>query len=228
MHVTALPGDYYHFDPVHHRLSGERSGRSFRLGDEVEVVVARVDLDERKIDFELSENVLSAPVGRKGRGADKPGPAKARGEPTPKVGKGRSRGAKGAARAAAAVQDNAPREPRAAVAPRRQRSGKVQALPAVPEEMLAQAEEQLGNTDVNRSRALKQALLSEARQGAKASKGTRPAQKSLDRPAKAQAEGNAKPPKKKSKAAKAKAASKPSKHRKGPPKPKAPTSKVTK
>lgn len=55
VHVTALPADYYHFDPVHHRLSGERSGRSFRLGDSVEVTVMRVDLDERKIDFELSQ-----------------------------------------------------------------------------------------------------------------------------------------------------------------------------
>ena len=54
--VTALPADYYHFDPVHHRLSGERSGRSFRLGDSVEVKVMRVDLDERKIDFELSQD----------------------------------------------------------------------------------------------------------------------------------------------------------------------------
>ena len=69
VHVTALPGDYYHFDPVHHRLAGERSGRNFRLGDSVEVRVMRVDLDERKIDFEMSEGMLNAPVGRKGRGA---------------------------------------------------------------------------------------------------------------------------------------------------------------
>ncbi len=226
VHVTALPGDYYHFDPIHHRLSGERSGRSFRLGDEVEVVVARVDLDERKIDFELSENVLTAPVGRKNRGADKPVPAKGKAKAAePKVGKGRSRGAKGAARHA--QRDNIPQqEPRAAVAPRRARAGKVQALPAVPPEMLAQAEEMLGNTDVSKSRAMKQALLSEARQGAKASKGTRPAQKALERPAKGDEKAAAKPPKKKAKAAKA--ASKPSKHRKGPPKPKAPGSKVKK
>ncbi|TBU94551.1 ribonuclease R [Stutzerimonas kirkiae] len=60
VHVTAMPGDYYHFDPLHHRLSGERSGRSFRLGDSVSVRVMRVDLDERKIDFELIET--SAPA----------------------------------------------------------------------------------------------------------------------------------------------------------------------
>ena len=63
VHVTALPGDYYHFDPVHHRLAGERSGRSFRLGDSVEVKVMRVDLDERKIDFELAEGKPVLPAG---------------------------------------------------------------------------------------------------------------------------------------------------------------------
>ena len=82
VHVTALPGDYYHFDAIHHRLSGERSGRSFRLGDTVEVIVARVDLDERKIDFEMSQadastdkHPVSAPGKSKaGQGAkSKPG-----------------------------------------------------------------------------------------------------------------------------------------------------------
>ncbi|MDM8348482.1 ribonuclease R [Pseudomonas sp. sp1636] len=65
VHVTALPADYYHFDPVHHRLAGERSGRHFRLGDTVEVKVMRVDLDERKIDFEMAQSVVDAPAGRR-------------------------------------------------------------------------------------------------------------------------------------------------------------------
>jgi ribonuclease R len=74
VHVTGLPGDYYHFDPVHHRLSGERSGRSFRLGDSVEVTVMRVDLDERKIDFELSQEAAGkAAPGRARAGAAKGG-----------------------------------------------------------------------------------------------------------------------------------------------------------
>jgi len=82
VHVSALPGDYYHFDPVHHRLSGERSGRSFRLGDTIEVKVMRVDLDERKIDFEVSDKQLAAPVGRKGRGA---APVAEKAEPAPET-----------------------------------------------------------------------------------------------------------------------------------------------
>lgn len=54
VHVTSLPSDYYDHDPVGHRLVGERSGRVFRLTDAVRVRVVNVNLDERKIDFELA------------------------------------------------------------------------------------------------------------------------------------------------------------------------------
>lgn len=53
IHITDLSNDYYHFDPVHHRLDGERNGKSYRLGDPVEVKIARVDLEEKKIDLHL-------------------------------------------------------------------------------------------------------------------------------------------------------------------------------
>ena len=81
VHVTALPADYYHFDPVHHRLAGERSGRSFRLGDSVAVKVMRVDLDERKIEFELSEGKTDQASAGRGRGGDsrKKSPARSAG-----------------------------------------------------------------------------------------------------------------------------------------------------
>lgn len=59
VHVTALHNDYYHFDPAHHRLRGERSGRIYRLGDSVRVQVVRVDLDERKLDFELADGATA-------------------------------------------------------------------------------------------------------------------------------------------------------------------------
>ena len=55
VHVTGLPNDYYHFDPVAHRMKGERRGRVFQLADRVRVRVLAVNLDERKIDFELVE-----------------------------------------------------------------------------------------------------------------------------------------------------------------------------
>jgi ribonuclease R len=125
VHVTALPGDYYHFDPVHHRLAGERSGRSFRLGDSVEVKVMRVDLDERKIDFEIAQSTLDSPFGRKREAAGRSAPS----------------GTKGAA----------------------------------------------GNTDVQRSRELKKALLNESKSSAGKGHGGKPAGKSRKSPAKGSA-----------------------------------------
>ncbi|WP_193165742.1 ribonuclease R [Microbulbifer hainanensis] len=55
IHVTALPKDYYRFEQAHQRLIGERSGKRYHLGDSVTVQVARVDLEERKVDFTLGE-----------------------------------------------------------------------------------------------------------------------------------------------------------------------------
>ena len=52
-HITSLPNDYYHFDPVVHRLTGERTGRTFQLAQKVRVKVMAVNVDDRKIDFEL-------------------------------------------------------------------------------------------------------------------------------------------------------------------------------
>jgi ribonuclease R len=60
LHVTSLPNDYYHFDPVGHSMQGKRTGKIYRLGDPVRIVVARVDLDERKIDFELAQKKSTA------------------------------------------------------------------------------------------------------------------------------------------------------------------------
>jgi ribonuclease R len=54
VHVTGLGGDYFQRDAVHHRLVGERTGRVFRLSDRLRVRLVRVDLEERKIDFELA------------------------------------------------------------------------------------------------------------------------------------------------------------------------------
>ncbi|WP_346795394.1 ribonuclease R [Halomonas sp. Bachu 37] len=56
VHVTSLPSDYYHYEPEKHRLKGERTGSSYRLGDGVTIQVARVDMDDRKIDFALADD----------------------------------------------------------------------------------------------------------------------------------------------------------------------------
>lgn len=53
VHISALPSDYYHFDHASQRLVGEHMRQTYQLGDAVRVQVARVDLDDRKIDLEL-------------------------------------------------------------------------------------------------------------------------------------------------------------------------------
>ena len=53
IHITNLPKDYYVFDPKTHLLVGENRGIQFGLNDHIRIRVSRVDMDERKIDFEL-------------------------------------------------------------------------------------------------------------------------------------------------------------------------------
>jgi ribonuclease R len=55
IHISNLPVDYYHHDAITHTLRGERGGTVFKLGQRLKVLLTRVDLDERKIDFELQE-----------------------------------------------------------------------------------------------------------------------------------------------------------------------------
>jgi len=66
VHVSGLDQDFFHYDPAGLCLKGERTGKTYRLGDVVRVIVARVNLDERKIDLELvkamePENIEAAP-----------------------------------------------------------------------------------------------------------------------------------------------------------------------
>ncbi|MBJ6980480.1 ribonuclease R [Luteimonas sp. MC1572] len=53
VHVTQLPNDFYHFDPIRKTLTGQRSEREYRLGDSVRIVVLKASVEELKIDFRL-------------------------------------------------------------------------------------------------------------------------------------------------------------------------------
>lgn len=72
VHISTLENDYYHFNATTHSLEGERSGKRFRLADAVTVRVAAVNLDDRKIDFELLEA-----AGRSGKKKHKASPSAA-------------------------------------------------------------------------------------------------------------------------------------------------------
>ena len=71
IHVTGLPKDYYHHEATQHRMVGERTGRIFKLGQKVKVKVVRVNLEERKIDFELINKGSSQPQTKNPRSSAK-------------------------------------------------------------------------------------------------------------------------------------------------------------
>ncbi|GIO32708.1 MULTISPECIES: ribonuclease R [Paenibacillus] len=51
--LAGLTDDYYHFDEASMSLIGERTSKVFRIGDEVKIRVARVNMDDHTIDFEM-------------------------------------------------------------------------------------------------------------------------------------------------------------------------------
>ena len=53
VHITALKNDYYQFDAVHHKLTGERNRQVYQLGDALSVKVIEVNLEDKKIDLAI-------------------------------------------------------------------------------------------------------------------------------------------------------------------------------
>jgi len=99
--MVDLTDDYYNYHEAQHMLVGERTGRIFRLGDEVKVRVTKVNVDERNIDFELVDmKPRRAGGGGEGRGPrgkqrNGGGERKGRGAGLPFDVPGRGRGGKG-------------------------------------------------------------------------------------------------------------------------------------
>jgi ribonuclease R len=68
VHVSSMTDDYYRFDEKAHVLKGENTRQIYRLGDEVEVQVVKVDLERRQIDLALVDVLRRAAAGtRKNR-----------------------------------------------------------------------------------------------------------------------------------------------------------------
>ncbi len=51
--LSSLKGDFYVHEASKYHVRGERTGKIFRLGDQIRVKLTRADLDERQLDFEL-------------------------------------------------------------------------------------------------------------------------------------------------------------------------------
>jgi ribonuclease R len=54
VHVSSLTDDFYLFEPARRQLIGRRSRKRFKIGDDVSVFVARVDLFKRQVDFAIA------------------------------------------------------------------------------------------------------------------------------------------------------------------------------
>jgi ribonuclease R len=52
IHVSALQGDFYAVDTARGRLVGKKSKKVYQVGDEIEVLVARVDMFKQQVDFQ--------------------------------------------------------------------------------------------------------------------------------------------------------------------------------
>lgn len=62
IHVSSLHDDFYQYDRATHTLAGRRAGNAFRLGDVIEVAVARVDVERRELDYRLAGSVGQRPT----------------------------------------------------------------------------------------------------------------------------------------------------------------------
>ncbi|MGI8436026.1 MAG: ribonuclease R [Chthoniobacterales bacterium] len=56
IHISALTDDFYVFNSAQRKLIGRQSRRRFSIGDELKVLVARVDAFKRQVDFALVED----------------------------------------------------------------------------------------------------------------------------------------------------------------------------
>ena len=59
-----MKDDYYNYDPEMHHHIGERSGKIYRLGQDIKVMVAKADINLKQIDFEIDvehfkQNILA-------------------------------------------------------------------------------------------------------------------------------------------------------------------------
>ncbi len=67
--IESLTDDFYDYEAERHGLFGRRSGRSFRLADEVQVVLVAVDIHRRQIDLKVEgmPEPPERPHGERGR-----------------------------------------------------------------------------------------------------------------------------------------------------------------
>ena len=68
VHVSSLTDDFYLFEPARRQLIGRRSRKRFRVGHELSVFVARVDLFKRQVDFAIAPATEKSKGSRRAKG----------------------------------------------------------------------------------------------------------------------------------------------------------------
>ena len=54
VHISNLDEDeYFIYDEIRYQLIGDRTSKSYKLGDKLTIIVVKVDLEEKFIDFAL-------------------------------------------------------------------------------------------------------------------------------------------------------------------------------
>ena len=91
VHVSTLGDDYYYYEEATHSLIGRRTERRFRLGDKVRVVVVRVDLQRRQLDFRVADRREEAAAKEEKR-AREAAAGVMQGKPAPSVSEARPSG----------------------------------------------------------------------------------------------------------------------------------------
>ncbi len=76
VHVSELGSEYLQYNEAAHELRGERTGRRFRLTDPIDVQVARVDLEARRMEFRLVESTDFRTLNRERQRAARDGSGK--------------------------------------------------------------------------------------------------------------------------------------------------------
>lgn len=56
VHVSTMTNDFYDYVEEQYAMIGQRTQKAYRLGDEVEVILVRANVEERNIDFVLTDN----------------------------------------------------------------------------------------------------------------------------------------------------------------------------
>jgi ribonuclease R len=71
IHVSSLTDDFFVFEPARRQLIGRRSRRRFKVGDNLSVFVARVDVFKRQVDFAIASATEKSKASRRAKRSSK-------------------------------------------------------------------------------------------------------------------------------------------------------------